>query len=144
MSARRLDGAALAAEIRTELRPRIARFTATHRRPPGLAVVLAGANEASEIYVRNKIKTVAEAGCHAELVRLDASASLDDALTTVRRLNRDDRFDAILVQSPLPAGMGGDAEQRVFDTLDPSKDVDGFHPENVGRLVQKRPHLVAC
>jgi methylenetetrahydrofolate dehydrogenase (NADP+)/methenyltetrahydrofolate cyclohydrolase len=107
-------------------------------------VVLAGSNPASEIYVRNKIKTVAEAGCRAELVRLDATASLEDALDTVARLNRDDNVDAILVQSPLPEGMGRDAEQRVFDAIDPTKDVDGFHPENVGRLVQKRPTLVAC
>jgi methylenetetrahydrofolate dehydrogenase (NADP+) / methenyltetrahydrofolate cyclohydrolase len=144
MSARRLDGAALAAEIRAELAPRIASFTTSQRRPPGLAVVLAGANEASEIYVRNKIKTVAEAGCHAELVRLDATASVGDALATVRRLNADNRIDAILVQSPLPQAMGADAEQRVFDALDPAKDVDGFHPDNVGRLVQRRPRLVAC
>jgi methylenetetrahydrofolate dehydrogenase (NADP+)/methenyltetrahydrofolate cyclohydrolase len=144
MSARRLDGAALAAKIRSELAPRVAQFTSTHHRPPGLAVVLAGSNAASEIYVRNKIKTVAEAGCRAELVRLDERASLDDALNTVSRLNADDNIDAILVQSPLPEGMGRDAEQRVFDAIDPAKDVDGFHPENVGRLVQKRPTLVAC
>jgi methylenetetrahydrofolate dehydrogenase (NADP+) / methenyltetrahydrofolate cyclohydrolase len=144
MSARRLDGVALAADIRAELAPRIRRFIEWQKRPPGLAVVLAGTNESSEIYVRNKIKTVAEAGCHAELVRLDSAASLADALATVRRLNDDDRIDAILVQSPLPEGMGEDAEQRVFDALDPAKDVDGFHPNNVGRLVQKRPRLVAC
>ena len=144
MSARRLDGAALAATIRAELAPRVAAFSAEQHRPPGLAVVLAGDNPASEIYVRNKIKTVAEAGCRAELVRLDKTASLQDALNTVSRLNADDKIDAILVQSPLPEGMGRDAEQRVFDAIDPAKDVDGFHPENVGRLVQKRPRLVAC
>ena len=71
-------------------------------------------------------------------------ASLDDALAAGERLNADERVDAILVQSPLPAGMGPDAEQRVFDTVDPAKDVDGFHPTNVGLLVQKRPALVAC
>jgi methylenetetrahydrofolate dehydrogenase (NADP+) / methenyltetrahydrofolate cyclohydrolase len=141
---RRLDGAALAAQIRAQLVPRVTSFTSAHRRPPGLAVVLAGNNPASEMYVRNKIKAVAEAGCRAELVRLDAAASLQDALNTVSRLNADDQIDAILVQSPLPEGMGGDAEQHVFDALDPAKDVDGFHPDNVGRLVQKRPTLVAC
>ena len=144
MSARRLDGAALAAAIRAEIAPRVAAFSSAQHRPPGLAVVLAGQNPASEIYVRNKIKTVAEAGCRAELIRIDAAASLQDALNTVSRLNADDKVDAILVQSPLPEGMGRDAEQRVFDTIDPAKDVDGFHPENVGRLVQKRPTLVAC
>ena len=135
---------ACAARIREDLAPRIAAFTGRHGRPPGLGVVLAGENPASEVYVRNKIKTVANAGCRAELLRLDAHASLDDALALVRRLNADDAFDAILVQSPLPEGMGQDAEQRVFDAIDPAKDVDGFHPYNVGLLVQKRPALVAC
>jgi methylenetetrahydrofolate dehydrogenase (NADP+)/methenyltetrahydrofolate cyclohydrolase len=144
MSARRLDGAALAATIRAELAPRVAAFSSAQHRPPGLAVVLAGQDPASEIYVRNKIKAAAEAGCRAELFRLDATASLQDALNSVSRLNADDNIDAILVQSPLPEGMGQDAAQRVFDAIDPAKDVDGFHPENVGRLVQKRPTLVAA
>ena len=135
---------ACAARIREDVAPRIAAFTQQHGRPPGLGVVLAGENPASEVYVRNKIKTVASAGCRAELFRLAATASLDDALALVRRLNADDAFDAILVQSPLPEGMGKDAEQRVFDAIDPAKDVDGFHPCNVGLLVQKRPALVAC
>jgi methylenetetrahydrofolate dehydrogenase (NADP+)/methenyltetrahydrofolate cyclohydrolase len=144
MSARRLDGAAWARTIRAELAPRVASFIASAGRPPGRAVVLAGGNPASEIYVRNKIRTVAEAGCRADLVRLDADASLAHALGVVARLNADDGVDAILVQSPLPEGMGRGAEQRVFDAIDAAKDVDGFHPVNVGRLVQKRPTLVAC
>ena len=135
---------ACAAQIRQDLAPRIAAFHQRHGRPPGLAVVLAGRNPASEVYVRNKIKTVSEAGCRAELFRLEQSALLDEALALVRRLNADDGLDAILVQSPLPEGMGRDAEQRIFDTIDPAKDVDGFHPQNVGLLVQKRPALVAC
>ncbi len=144
MPARRLDGVAVAAQIRAELVPRVTAFAAAHGRPPGLAVVLVGARPESEIYVRNKVKTVSEAGCRADLVRLDEAVSLDDALETVRRLNADEAIDAILVQSPLPPQMGPHAEQRVFDLIDPAKDVDGFHPENVGRLVQKRPTLVAC
>ena len=107
-------------------------------------MVLAGQNPASEVYVRNKLKTVSAAGCRAELFRIDAGAALEDALALVRRLNADDEIDGILVQSPLPEGMGADAEQRVFDTIDPAKDVDGFHPINVGLLVQKRQSLVAC
>lgn len=107
-------------------------------------MVLAGRNPASEVYVRNKIKTVTDAGCRGELFRLDESATLDEALAVVARLNADEAVDAILVQSPLPAGMGAHAEQRIFDTIDPAKDVDGFHPYNVGMLVQKRPTLVAC
>ncbi len=107
-------------------------------------MVLAGHSPASEVYVRNKLKTVAAAGCRAELFRLDATAALDDALALVRRLNGDDTIDGILVQSPLPDAMGAGAEQEVFDTIDPAKDVDGFHPFNVGLLVQKRARLVAC
>ncbi|MCC7125086.1 MAG: bifunctional 5,10-methylenetetrahydrofolate dehydrogenase/5,10-methenyltetrahydrofolate cyclohydrolase [Acidobacteria bacterium] len=144
MAARRLDGAAWAARLREELTPRIAAFTDTAGRPPGLAVVLAGDNPASEIYVRNKIATVGAHGCRGELFRLPATATLDEALALVARLNADDSVDGILVQSPLPDGMGRDAEQRVFDAIDPAKDVDGFHAVNVGRLVQKRPALVAC
>ena len=144
MSARRLDGAATAAVIRQELVPRIAAFTTRAGRPPGLGIVLAGANPASELYVRNKLKTAGDAGCRAELFRLDASATLADTLAVVSRLNDDDGFDGILVQSPLPHAMGADAEQRVFDAVRPDKDVDGFHPHNVGLLVQKRAFLVAC
>jgi methylenetetrahydrofolate dehydrogenase (NADP+) / methenyltetrahydrofolate cyclohydrolase len=142
--ARRLDGTALAAVLRQETAPRVAEFTKGRGRPPGLGVVLAGANPASEIYVRYKLKAVGEAGCRAELFRLDASSAIEDALALVERLNRDEAIDAILVQSPLPAAMGRHAEQRVFDAIRPDKDVDGFHPENVGLLVQKRPRLVAC
>ena len=135
---------ACAARIREDLAPRIAAFTARHGRPPGLGVVLAGNNPASEVYVRNKIKTVNDAGCRGELFRLDQTAAADDALALVRTLNADEAIDGILVQSPLPEDMGADAEQRVFDAVDPMKDVDGFHPYNVGLLVQKRPSLVAC
>ena len=144
MAARKLDGVACAARLREDVAPRITAFQQRHGRPPGLAVVLAGQNPASEVYVRNKIKTVREAGCRADLLRLDQSASLDEALALVRTLNADAAVDAILVQSPLPEGMGRDAEQRIFDAVEPAKDVDGFHPHNVGLLVQKRPTLVAC
>lgn len=143
MAARRLDGAGLAAQIRVELVPRAATFLAQHGRRPGLGVILAGRRAESEIYVRNKLRAVADGGCRAELVRLDDTATLADALDAVAGLNADERIDGILVQSPLPVGMGQAAEQ-VFDAVHPSKDVDGFHPENVGRLVQKRPALVAC
>ncbi len=144
MSARVLDGVATATAIRAGLAGRIARFTAARGRPPGLGIVLAGDDPASQIYVRNKLRTAAEAGCRAELFRLSADAPLADALAAVARLNGDDTFDGILVQSPLPKGMGRDAEQRVFDAISPAKDVDGFHAQNVGLLVQKRAQLVAC
>jgi methylenetetrahydrofolate dehydrogenase (NADP+) / methenyltetrahydrofolate cyclohydrolase len=135
---------ACAARIREDVAPRISAFVQRHGRPPGLGVVLAGRNPASEVYVRNKIKTVNEAGCRAELFRLDDTATPSEALALVSALNADDAIDGILVQSPLPEGMGADAEQRIFDSVEPLKDVDGFHPHNVGLLVQKRPALVAC
>jgi methylenetetrahydrofolate dehydrogenase (NADP+)/methenyltetrahydrofolate cyclohydrolase len=144
MPARILDGVAVAASIRQELRPRIAAFGARAGRPPGLGIVLAGDDPASEVYVRNKLRTAEESGIFAELVRLPASAPVGDVLEAVARLNRSAAHDAVLVQSPLPAGMGPDARQRVFDALDPAKDVDGFHPVNVGRLVQNRAALVPC
>ena len=144
MSARRLDGVALAARLREEIQPRAAAFRARRGRAPGLTVVLAGHDPASEIYVRNKIKAATDIGCRGDLVRVPDESTLDDVLALVQRLNDDDHVDAILVQSPLPASMGASAEQRVFDAIDPAKDVDGFHPRNVGLLVQKRPTLVAC
>jgi methylenetetrahydrofolate dehydrogenase (NADP+)/methenyltetrahydrofolate cyclohydrolase len=139
-----LDGTAVAQAIRDELRPAVAEFTARAGRPPGLALVLVGDNPASELYVASKLKSAGESGLRAELVRMPSTATLDDLLRVVDRLNRDDGCDGILVQSPLPEAMGSEAERRVFDALDPAKDVDGFHPVNVGRLVQNRAALVAC
>ena len=142
--ARVLDGAAVAAQIRADVAPAVAAFTALAGRPPGLGIVLVGDDPASEIYVRAKLKSAAEAGLRADLTRLDATASLADVLSLVERLNQSDVYDGILVQSPLPASMGAEAERRVFDVIDPAKDVDGFHPVNVGRLVQNRATLAAC
>jgi methylenetetrahydrofolate dehydrogenase (NADP+)/methenyltetrahydrofolate cyclohydrolase len=144
MSARLLDGTAIGARIREELAPRIAAFTARAGRPPGLGIVLAGDDPGSHIYVRTKLKSAGDIGCRTDLIRLAADASLDDALGAVRRLNADDAYDGILVQSPLPAGMGPDAEQVVFDTIDPAKDVDGFTPVNAGLLLQNRARLAPC
>jgi methylenetetrahydrofolate dehydrogenase (NADP+)/methenyltetrahydrofolate cyclohydrolase len=139
-----LDGVAIARAIRTELEPKVAAFAARAKRPPGLGLVLVGDNPASELYVSGKLKSAQETGLRAEVVRLPASTSLDALLGVVDRLNRDETCDGILVQSPLPSAMGTDAERLVFDALDPAKDVDGFHPINVGRLVQNREALVAC
>jgi methylenetetrahydrofolate dehydrogenase (NADP+)/methenyltetrahydrofolate cyclohydrolase len=141
--ARLLDGTAIADEIRAEVHPRVAAFTAKAGRPPGLGIVLVGDDPASDIYVRTKVKSAAETGLRADLQRMPASASLDELLAVVDRLNKSDAHDGILVQSPLPAAMGADAERRVFDAVDPGKDVDGFHPLNVGRLVQNRTTLAA-
>ena len=144
MSARLLDGNAVAAAIREDVRPAVDAFRAQAGRPPGLGIVLVGEDPASEIYVRNKVRVGGETGLWVDLQRLPASASLDDLLALVDRLNRSPTHDGILVQSPLPAGMGRGAAQRVFDALDPDKDVDGFHPANVGRLVQGRAVLAPC
>ena len=143
-TARVLDGLAVAGQIKAELRDRVDAFTRAQGRPPGLGIVLVGDDPASEIYVRNKLKSAAESGLRADVYRLSAAAPLEAVLGVVRDLNASDAHDGILVQSPLPDGLGRQAEQVVFDALDPAKDVDGFHPENVGRLVQKRPFLVAC
>jgi methylenetetrahydrofolate dehydrogenase (NADP+)/methenyltetrahydrofolate cyclohydrolase len=144
MSARVLDGQALARAMQEEIRPAVAAFTSQHGRPPGLGIVLVGENPASEVYVRNKLKTGSEVGFRTDLERLPASATLADTLALVDRLNRSAVHDGILVQSPLPKAMGADAEQRVFDSISPEKDVDGLTPVNVGLLVQKRAVLVAC
>jgi methylenetetrahydrofolate dehydrogenase (NADP+)/methenyltetrahydrofolate cyclohydrolase len=144
MAARVLDGAAVANQIRAEVAPAVAAFTARAGRPPGLGIVLVGDNPASEVYVRAKLKSAGDAGLRADLERLPATASLADLLALVERLNRSEVHDGILVQSPLPEAMGTDAEHRVFDVISPDKDVDGFHPVNVGRLVQGRATLMAC
>ena len=144
MTARVLDGAAIAQAIRGEVAPSVAAFTARAGRPPGLGIVLVGDDPASDIYVRGKLKSAGEAGLRADLQRLSASARLEDLLALVEQLNHSDAHDGILVQSPLPAAMGPDAERRVFDAVRPDKDVDGLHPVNVGRLVQNRATLAAC
>src|SRR5437763_16450994 len=144
MPARLLDGVAVANQIRSEVAPAVAGFTAKAGRPPGLGIVLVGENPASEIYVRGKVKSAGDLGIRVDLERLPAAASSEDLLVLVGRLNRSDAHDGILVQSPRPSGMGPHAERRVFDAIAPEKDVDGFHPMNVGKLVQNRATLVAC
>jgi methylenetetrahydrofolate dehydrogenase (NADP+) / methenyltetrahydrofolate cyclohydrolase len=144
MTARVLDGQGLAARLRADMVPQVAAFTRRRGRPPGLAIVLVGQNPASEVYVRNKLKAGSEAGFRAELERLPDAASIGDLLALVERLNASDAHDGILVQAPLPRTLGPDAAARVFDAIDPGKDVDGFTPGNVGRLVQGRPTLVPC
>lgn len=144
MSARRLDGAAVARQIREELKPAVAAFAAAAGRPPGLHIVLVGDDPASQVYVRNKERAGHEAGLDVRVHRLASTTSAPQLLELVSQLNHDDSCDAILVQSPLPHTLGKAVEQRVFDALDPAKDVDCFHPENVGRLAQGRAVLAPC
>jgi methylenetetrahydrofolate dehydrogenase (NADP+)/methenyltetrahydrofolate cyclohydrolase len=144
MSARRLDGAAVAARIRSELAPRVAAFTAARGRAPALSIVLAGDNPASQVYVRNKERAGVETGLNVTVHRLPVDTSAGAVLALVRQLNQDAGCDGILVQSPLPAGVSRADTQSVFDAIDPAKDVDGFHPHNVGLLVQGRAALAPC
>jgi methylenetetrahydrofolate dehydrogenase (NADP+)/methenyltetrahydrofolate cyclohydrolase len=139
-----LDGTGVAQTIRQELATDVAAFTARAGRPPGLALVLVGDDPASHLYVNSKLKSAGESGLRADIERLPATASLASLLALIERLNGSGVHDGILVQSPLPQAMGADAEQRVFDALDPAKDVDCFHPLNVGRLVQNRAVLAPC
>ena len=113
-------------------------------RPPALSILLVGDDPASQVYVRNKERAGGEAGLAVTIHRLPSTAAVDDVLALVTALNGDDRCDGILVQSPLPRAMGKDASERVFDAIAPEKDVDGFHPVNVGRLVQGRPSMPPC
>jgi methylenetetrahydrofolate dehydrogenase (NADP+)/methenyltetrahydrofolate cyclohydrolase len=144
MAARKLDGVAVAQAIRLEVRPDVDAFLEKTGRPPGLALVLVGNDPASELYVGSKLTSAGKSGIRADIERLPASASLDELLRLIASLNQSDVYDGILVQSPLPQSMGRDAERMVFDAVAPAKDVDGFHPINVGRLVQGRAELVAC
>ena len=144
MSARKLDGVATAAAIRAELAAKVRAFTAAAGRAPALHILLVGDDPGSQVYVRNKEKAGREAGLEVTVHRLPPTSGRDDVLGEVRRLNQDAACDGILVQSPLPHALGKAAEQVVFDTIDPAKDVDCFHPENVGRLAQGRAVLAPC
>ena len=144
MPARILDGADLARQVRSELSARAAAFSRRAGRPAGLSIVLVGDKADSQLYVKSKLKSAADEGMTAALTHLPASASLDDILSVVHRLNAASETDGILVQAPLPDRLGPAALQQVFDAIDPAKDVDGVTPVNVGRLVQNRAELVAC
>lgn len=144
MPAHVLDGAALGRRMREDLQPQVQAFTTRAGRPPGLALVLVGDDPASHVYVGSKRTHGSEVGFRVDLHQRPAATTLDEVLALVRELNADAAIDGILVQSPLPSAMGPDAARRVFETIDPAKDVDGFTAENVGRLVQNREGLVAC
>ena len=140
MSARILDGNKLAAEIRAEVTEEVHRLGVQGVRP-GLAVVLVGHNPASEIYVRNKVKACEQTGIYSEQITPPDSVTTDELLQIVKGLNQRDDIDGILVQLPLPQQV--DAKQ-VLMAVAPAKDVDGFHPMNVGLLSTQRPGLVPC
>jgi methylenetetrahydrofolate dehydrogenase (NADP+)/methenyltetrahydrofolate cyclohydrolase len=143
MTARVLEGAPIAIQIRQELHDRVADFTRQAGRPPGLGIVLVGDDAASEIYVQSKLKAAKETGLRADFHHLPSTASLAEVLATVERLNLSDAHDGILVQDPLPPAIAS-GTRAIFDTIVPEKDIDAFHPVNVGRLSQGRAVLVAC
>jgi methylenetetrahydrofolate dehydrogenase (NADP+)/methenyltetrahydrofolate cyclohydrolase len=131
MTARVLDGAPIADAIRKEVAEQVTRYRERGQQP-GLAVVIVGENPASQVYVKAKGKACEEAGMHSETVRLPQETSEAELLAVVDRLNADPRIHAFLVQLPLPAHING---ERVLNRVNPAKDVDGFHPVNVGKLV---------
>jgi methylenetetrahydrofolate dehydrogenase (NADP+)/methenyltetrahydrofolate cyclohydrolase len=135
MTARLIDGVALGKEIRAEVAVRAAELRAAGV-VPGLAVVLVGEDPASAVYVRSKGRACEEAGMHSETIRLPAETPEAELLATIERLNRDPAIHGMLVQLPLPPHIDG---ERVLHAIDPRKDVDGFHPVNVGKLVLGDP-----
>ena len=141
MTAKILDGKAVAAKERTKSAARAADFISKFGRAPGLAVVKVGEDPASAVYVRNKRKACEECGIASFAHDLPASTTRAELLALIQKLNRDDAVDGILLQLPLPKGLDS---TEIMDTIDPAKDVDGFHPTNTGLLAQKRPGLRPC
>lgn len=141
MTARILDGKRLAAECRKKIRAQVAERVAAGTRPPGLAVILVGENPASQVYVNAKQRDCLEVGFHSWVERVPASASQAELEARVAALNAAVDIDGVLVQLPLPPHIDAD---RITDRIHPAKDVDGFHPYNIGRLALRRPALPPC
>ena len=139
MTAKILDGKALAEEIRGEVAIGVAEMKQNHGVPPGLAAVLVGDDPASAIYVRNKRRACDEVGMISDTIVLPADTTTEQVLNTVQQLNDDPRFHGILVQLPLPDQVD---ELAVIESINPDKDVDGLHPFNVGKLVQGRADFI--
>src|SRR2546421_3111017 len=139
-SARILEGAKIRDQIFAELKDEVRLLSAAGVRP-GLAAVLVGENPASQLYVKSKIAACEEIGLSSALITLPATVGTLEMLAVVEDLNRDNNVDGILIQLPLPSQVD---TKRILEAVDPAKDVDGFHPINLGRLVSGRPGLVAC
>jgi methylenetetrahydrofolate dehydrogenase (NADP+)/methenyltetrahydrofolate cyclohydrolase len=138
MTAQILDGSSLARSLREELRTLVGDRLSAGERPPGLAVILVGNDPASEIYVKHKRKDCEQVGFHSDFQYLDETITQQDLEARVFALNQDPTIDGILVQLPLPDHIDA---HRIIDRIDPAKDVDGFHPYNIGRLALRRPAL---
>lgn len=136
-----ISGTAVAAKIKAEVSAKIRHNLACGKRAPGLAVILVGADPASQVYVNSKRKTCAELGIESKSYDLPETTSQDELLALIAQLNADEAVDGILVQLPLPAQIDS---TKIIEAIVPNKDVDGFHPYNVGRLCQRIPTLRAC
>ena len=141
MTAQLLDGKAIAASLKQDLKIATDKHLAAGKRRPGLAVVLIGGDPASQVYVGSKRRSCEEIGFKSESYDLPASTSESDLLALIDQLNADNEIDGILVQLPLPSHINAD---RVIERIAADKDVDGFHPYNVGRLAQRNPQLRPC
>ena len=140
MTARILDGKSLAAQVRAEVKARVARLAQRGIRP-GLAVVLAGDDPASRVYVRNKTRACEEVGVRSQQIDYPAAVTQEELMACIRNLNVDPAVHGILVQLPLPKHLDS---ARVLEAVSPAKDVDGFHAENTGALLAGAPRLVPC
>lgn len=141
MSAKIIDGKALAAEVRKDLAGKVAKVKEKEGWVPGLAVVLVGQDPASQVYVRNKHRACEQVGIYSEVHRLPADAAHNDVLDLIGKLNADDKIHGILVQLPVPDQID---DSEVLRAIDPSKDVDGFHPVSMGDLLAGQSHMVPC
>ncbi|MBA3537783.1 MAG: bifunctional methylenetetrahydrofolate dehydrogenase/methenyltetrahydrofolate cyclohydrolase FolD [Tatlockia sp.] len=141
MTAQLLDGKKAAAQLKNDIKNTVDTLVAQGRSPPGLAVILVGQDPASNIYVRNKRKACDEVGFNSYAYDLPESTSEKELLDLIVKLNNSDEIDGILVQLPLPAAID---PHKIIDCIHPDKDVDGFHPTNIGRLVQRNPLLRPC
>jgi methylenetetrahydrofolate dehydrogenase (NADP+)/methenyltetrahydrofolate cyclohydrolase len=134
-----LDGKIVAASVKESVKAKAALLIKEHKKTPHLAAILIGTNGASETYVANKVKTCEEIGFKSTLLRFDENVKEQLLLDTIQKLNVDDEVDGILVQLPLPKHI---SEEKVINTINPSKDVDGFHPSSIGKLVQGLPTFI--
>lgn len=141
MSAQLIDGKQLAQSLREEVARKVTHRTAAGKRPPALAVILVGSDPASEVYVRNKHLACEKAGILSRSYPLDASTQQSELETLIDQLNNDSSLDGILLQLPLPKHLDADS---LLERIHPQKDVDGFHPYNLGRLAQRQPLMRPC
>ncbi|GAA0290172.1 bifunctional methylenetetrahydrofolate dehydrogenase/methenyltetrahydrofolate cyclohydrolase FolD [Psychrosphaera haliotis] len=141
MTARLIDGKAIAQTVRDKVKTGVSARLKANRRAPGLAVVLVGQDPASQVYVGNKKKACEEVGLTSKSFDLPSTTTEQELLTLIDELNSDNEIDGILVQLPLPHGLN---PERILERIHPHKDVDGFHPYNIGRLAQRVPALRPC